>query len=350
MMDFYRNKRVFVTGHTGFKGSWLCRVLHNFGAIVTGYALEPGDDKSLFRISKLEDRIDSVIGDIRDFNTLKNAILKAQPEIVIHMAAQPLVIESYRDPVYTYETNVMGTVYLMEALRDCPCVRSILNVTTDKVYRNEEREEGYREEEYLDGFDPYSNSKSCSELVTNSYRNSFYFKKRVAVSTARSGNVIGGGDFSDNRIIPDCIRAAINQEEILVRNPNSIRPYQHVLEPVMAYLMIIQKQYEMFELQGSYNVGPKEDDCITTSQLVSVFCSKWGDDMKWSSKEKAGPHEAGFLKLDCLKIQNTLGWKPCWGIEKAVEMTVNWMKAYLVKEDMEQYMNQQISEFWSSHR
>lgn len=344
-MNFYKNKRVFVTGHTGFKGTWMCKVLINSGAIVTGYALKPTSNPSLYQISNLDGKMKSIIGDIRDYDNLKKSIISANPEIVIHMAAQPLVIESYNKPVYTYETNVMGTVHLLDAVRVCSSVKSVLNVTTDKVYKNLERESGYTEDETLDGYDPYSNSKSCSELVTNSFRKSFYFKKNIALSTVRSGNVIGGGDFSENRIIPDCIKAATNNEEIIIRNPNSIRPYQHVLEPIMAYLLIAKKQYENYNYQGSYNVGPYEDDCITTEKLVNVFCEKWGGNIKWITTEAKGFHESGCLKLNCTKIFNTFGWKPHWNIEKAIEMTVEWMKVYNSKGAIELCMDNQIIKY-----
>ena len=241
---FYRGKRVFVTGHTGFKGAWLCRILQKYGAVVTGFSTEPPTTPSLFETARVADGMTSVIGDIRDFDALYAAFSAAQPEIVLHLAAQPIVRESYRAPVYTYETNVMGTVHILECVRKTDCVRSFLNVTTDKVYENKEWEWGYRENEPLDGFDPYSNSKSCSELVTHSYKNSFFADGRVAISTARAGNVIGGGDFAADRIIPDCVRAALAGEEIVVRNPYSTRPYQHVLEPLFAYLMIAARQYE----------------------------------------------------------------------------------------------------------
>lgn len=240
-MEFYRGKRVLVTGHTGFKGSWLCKVLANAGAIVTGYSLEPPTEPNLFKISGIEQKMRSIIGDIRDLARLKEAFQEAQPDIVFHLAAQPIVRDSYKDPVYTYETNVMGTVNVCECVRMNTCVKSFLNVTTDKVYHNREWEWGYRETDPLDGYDPYSNSKSCSELVTSSYINSFFNNMDVAVSTARAGNVIGGGDFANDRIIPDCIRAAQKRENIIVRNPYSTRPYQHVLEPLAAYLRILER-------------------------------------------------------------------------------------------------------------
>lgn len=274
-LSFYKDKKVFVTGHTGFKGSWLCKILANAGADVTGYSLNPSTTPSLFEIANISQDIHSVIGDIRDYKALKAAFDEAQPEIVLHLAAQPIVRDSYRNPAYTYETNVMGTVNILECVRTTDCVKSFLNVTTDKVYLNKEWPWGYRENEELDGYDPYSNSKSCSELVTHSYKNSFFNDGHVAISTARAGNVIGGGDFANDRIIPDCIRAAIKHEDIIVRNPFSTRPYQHVLEPLYAYLMIAAMQYQDNKYAGYYNVGPDDQDCFQTGVLVDLFVNKW---------------------------------------------------------------------------
>ena len=295
-LSFYKGKKVFVTGHTGFKGSWLCKILINSGAIVTGYSLQPPTEPALFYLAGIETQMNSVIGDIRDFGKLKESFDKAQPDIVLHLAAQPIVRESYRDPMYTYETNVMGTVNILECVRHSETVKSFLNVTTDKVYLNKEWAWGYRENEELNGFDPYSNSKSCSELVTQSYKNSFFADGKVAISTARAGNVIGGGDFANDRIIPDCVRAAISKKNIIVRNPFSTRPYQHVLEPLYAYLMIAAKQYEDINYAGYYNVGPDDVYCFKTSALVDLFVSKWGDGLTWVNKYDGGPHEANFLK------------------------------------------------------
>ena len=272
LTDFYRDKRVLVTGHTGFKGAWLCRILALAGARVTGYSLEPPTDPSLFEIAGLEDRMDSVIGDIRNLKGLRDVFERVRPEVVFHLAAQPIVRDSYKDPVYTYETNVMGTVNVMECVRLTDSVRSFLNVTTDKVYENREWEYGYRECDPLDGYDPYSNSKSCSELVTHSYQKSFFSDGRCAVSTSRAGNVIGGGDFANDRIIPDCIRAAATGKDIIVRNPHSTRPYQLVLEPLAVYLTIAMRQHEDGRYQGYYNVGPDDKDCVTTGRLVDMFC------------------------------------------------------------------------------
>ena len=280
-MEFFKGKTVLVTGHTGFKGAWLCKMLVNAGADVVGYALNPPTEPSLFELIDLKHRMHSIIGDIRDLKHLENVFAEYQPEIVMHLAAQPIVRDSYKNPVYTYETNVMGTVNICECVRLNPCVKSFLNVTTDKVYHNNEWEWGYRENDPLDGYDPYSNSKSCSELVTHSYINSFFNEMDVAVSTARAGNVIGGGDFANDRIIPDCIRAVQKGEDIIVRNPHSTRPYQHVLEPLAAYLMIVQKQYENRKYAGFYNVGPDDCDCVTTGDLVDLFCECWGEGQSW---------------------------------------------------------------------
>jgi len=342
-MDFWKGKRVFITGHTGFKGSWLCHILLNAGADLTGYALSPPTDPNLFTLSGVEDKMKSVIGDIRDREKLVNEFNKANPEIVIHMAAQPIVRESYTQPAYTYEVNVMGTINILECLRQSENVKSFLNVTTDKVYYNNEWEWGYRETDSLDGYDPYSNSKSCSELVTHSYKNAFF--ENIAISTARAGNVIGGGDFANERIIPDCVRAVQSNEQITLRNPNSVRPYQHVLEPLTAYLMIMQKQYEDTNYQGYYNVGPDDADCVSTAVLADIFCREWGDGLSWVSKQDDGPHEANFLKLDCSKIKAKFGWLPRWNIHDAVKRTVEWTKVYLSGGDVAEIMDLQINEF-----
>lgn len=349
-LNFYKGKRVFVTGHTGFKGSWLCKMLANTGAIVTGYSLNPPTSPSLFEIAAIEQDIHSVIGDIRDYPSLKAAFDEAQPEIVMHLAAQPIVRDSYKDPMYTYETNVMGTVNILECVRNSTCVKSFLNVTTDKVYLNKEWIWGYRENEELDGYDPYSNSKSCSELVTHSYKNSFFADGRVAISTARAGNVIGGGDFANDRIVPDCIRAAMKHEDIIVRNPFSTRPYQHVLEPLYAYLMISAMQYEDGEYAGYYNVGPDDCDCFQTGVLVDLFVKHWGKDMKWINCYDGGPHEANFLKLDCSKLKTTFGWKPHWNLDKAISMVVEWSKCWVDNGDIRVCMDKEIEEFLNGGR
>ena len=345
-LSFFKNKKVFLTGHTGFKGAWLSKILVKGGALVTGYSLEPPTKPNLFDICDNCENMISVIGDIRDRDQLLEAFEQASPEIVIHMAAQPIVRESYNNPVYTYETNVMGTVNLLECIRlNGEPVRSVLIVTTDKVYRNNEWHWGYRERDVLDGYDPYSNSKSCAELVTHSYKRSFFEDTDVAISTARAGNVIGGGDFAVDRIVPDCVRAAVKGDAIVVRNQNSIRPYQHVLEPLFAYLLIIQKQYENQDLADSYNVGPDDIDCVTTGQLAMLFCEKWGKKQTWLSQSAKGPHEAGFLKLDCSKMKATFNWKPKWRVEQAIEKTVEWTKAYYGKDDILTVMDSQIENY-----
>lgn len=344
-MDFYRGKKVFVTGHTGFKGSWLCRILLNAGAEVTGYSLQAPTEPNLFSMADLEQNINSVIGDIRDAETLREHFNTAKPEIVLHLAAQPIVRESYNSPSYTYETNVMGTVNLLECVRRSDCVKSFLNVTTDKVYKNMEWPWGYRENEPLDGFDPYSNSKSCSELVTHSYKNSFFADRITAISTARAGNVIGGGDFAKDRIIPDCVRAMQKNEPVIVRNPHSTRPYQHVLEPLFAYLMIARKQYEDRKFAGWYNVGPDECDCVTTGELVDLFCKTWGNGAKWENRCVGGPHEANFLKLDCSKIKTLFGWKPTWHITDAIDNVCRWTKMWLEGSSVSGEMDREILTF-----
>lgn len=346
-LGFYRGKRVFVTGHTGFKGAWLCRILIGAGAIVTGYALEPPTQPNLFSLAGLEGKITSVVGDIRNFDALRDAFEKAKPEIVLHLAAQPIVRDSYTEPAYTYETNVMGTVNLLECVRRTEMPpRSVVNITTDKVYQNREWVWGYREDEPLDGFDPYSNSKSCSELVTHSYKNSFFADGKVAISTARAGNVIGGGDFAHDRIIPDCVRAVEKGKPAGVRNARSTRPYQHVLEPLMAYLMIARRQYENRSLAGWYNVGPDECDCVTTGELVELFQEKWGGGFTWLNQTQAdAPHEANFLKLDCSKLKSVFGWKPRWHIEQAVEQTAAWTRVWLSGGDIPAEMDREINAY-----
>ena len=374
LFDFYKGKRVFISGHTGFKGSWLSTILVNAGAKVIGFSSGSKEGQlRLFDLCKIGDEIVHLKGNIQHLQSLLDAFQLYQPEIVFHLAAQPIVRESYRNPVETYMTNVMGTVNSLEAVRQSPSVRSVLNVTTDKVYENREWCWGYRENEPLDGYDPYSNSKSCSELVTHSYIRSFFqcstldssasdkHSVDTAVSTARAGNVIGGGDFAIDRIIPDCVRAASKGESIVIRNPHSIRPYQHVLEPLFAYLSIAARQYEDSSVSGYYNVGPDEADCVETSSLVDLFCKYWNDNnqdnrndennknLTWTAQMDVGPHEANFLKLDCSKIKAVFGWRPRWNIETAVEKTIEWTKVWLSNRSdsnkVRACMNKQIEEF-----
>ena len=346
LREFYSGKNVLVTGHTGFKGSWLCRILTDLGARVTGYALAPSTDPALFEIAGLEGRMRSITGDVRDLSYLRLVFEETRPEIVFHLAAQPIVRASYEEPVYTYETNVMGTVHVLECVRTCPSVRSFLNVTTDKVYLNIESDYGYRENDPLDGYDPYSNSKSCSELATHSYARSFFSDGRCAISTARAGNVIGGGDFARDRIVPDCIRAAEAGRQIVVRNPHSVRPYQHVLEPLAVYLLIAMRQYQDRSYAGCYNVGPDDEDCVTTGRLADLFCRAWGDGASWLDRYDGGPHEAAFLKLDCGKVKETFGWNPRLHVDEAVGWTVEWTKQWLAGADMPKVMDAQIGRFF----
>jgi len=350
-ISFYKNKKVLITGHTGFKGSWMSMVLLELGAKVAGYALAPEGEENLFDICQLKDKMESHMGDIRDLAHLQQVFQEFQPEIVIHMAAQPIVRESYKRPVYTYETNVMGTVNVLECIRNTASVKSVINVTTDKVYRNLEKQEGYIETDELNGYDPYSNSKSCSELVTSSYVNSFLAERNIAVSTMRAGNVIGGGDFAIDRIIPDCVRAAIVGEDIIVGNPYSVRPFQHVLEPVVAYLYVAMEQYKDSSLAGAYNVGPEDKDCWTTGNLADLFCQKWAEvvekEVHWVNKHDGGPHEAGFLKLNCAKMKDVFGWMPKWNMNINMDKIVEWEKVYMEGSliDVQKCMKEQIWEY-----
>lgn len=344
---FYQGKRVLVTGHTGFKGSWLCAMLQLAGAEVTGYALAPEENENLYTIGRIQQGMTSIIADIRQITLLEQAFQQCQPEIVIHLAAQPLVLEGYRNPRETYEINVMGTVNMLECVRACPSVRSVVNITTDKVYENKEWCWGYREDERLNGRDPYANSKSCADLLTESYRKSYFTQRPIALSTARAGNVIGGGDFAKDRIIPDCVRAARSKKPITLRHPQSIRPYQHVLEPLSAYLLIAQRQYEDQTIGDSYNVGPDDEDCLTTQALAEIFCRHWGEGLSWQNDGDDKEHEDNYLKLDCAKLKARLGWQSKWSAETAVMKTVEWMQAYLAGTDMAAVMKQQIEAYFA---
>ena len=350
LADFYQGKKILVTGHTGFKGTWMCAVLLGLGADVTGYSLKPPTSPSLFALTSMDKRVHSIVGDVRDLEHLKQVFEEVRPELVIHMAAQPIVRESYRNPVYTYNVNVMGTVHVLECVRTCDSVKSFLNVTTDKVYKNREWEWGYREDEELCGFDPYSNSKSCSELVTESYRNSFFRESGAAISTARAGNVIGGGDFAIDRIIPDCVRAIEKKQAIVLRSPNSVRPYQHVLEPIAAYLQIVMEQYKTVGLAGHYNVGPDENSCIRTVELVQTFSEIWeditGEGFIWECAGDKEFHEANFLKLDCSRIRSRIGWKSKWDYREMLRKTAEFTYGYLQKADLIKIMDRQIKEYF----
>lgn len=361
LRQFYQGKRVLVTGHTGFKGSWLCRMLLMLGAEVWGYALNPPTSPNLYTLLDLDAELHSVIADIRDFESLQKCYREAQPDLVFHLAAQPIVRDSYKDPLGTYETNVMGTVHLLECMRRIPGARSFLNVTTDKVYENNEiAGHGFTEEEKLDGYDPYSNSKSCSELVTHSYQKAFFASSEQGdvfaipagaprISTARAGNVIGGGDFANDRIVPDCVRATVAGRSIAVRNPYSTRPYQHVLEPLYVYLTIVMRQAQNAAYADCYNVGPADEDCITTGELADYFVKYWGEDASWENMaEENAPHEANFLKLDCAKLRRTFGWNPVWHVEEAIRETVEWYRAWAAGEDMCAWTDKQIRMFFEA--
>lgn len=344
--DFYKDKKVLITGHTGFKGAWLTAILLSAGAKVTGYSLEAPTDPSLFELTGLGSKIRSVIGDVRDYDKLKAVFDEERPQIVFHLAAQPIVRKSYDEPRLTFDTNVMGTVNVLECVRLTDSVKSFLNVTTDKVYLNRDDDIAFTEDMMLDGYDPYSNSKSCSELVTHSYVKSFFSEaSSPAVSTARAGNVIGGGDFAEDRIIPDCVRAALSGKEIIIRNPKATRPFQHVLEPLWVYLEIAEKQMKDRIYAGYYNVGPDITDTKTAGELAQMFCDEWGDSLRWVDKSDGGPHEAAFLKLDCSKLKKSFGWKSVWHIERAVQETVNWSRAYASGEDVMAEMMREIAEY-----
>lgn len=352
-LGFFKGKSVLVTGHTGFKGMWLCHVLKRVGASVIGYALEPRD-KDLFQTINSCDKIDSHIADIRDLGKLSEVFHLTRPDIVLHLAAQPLVLDSYVQPAYTFETNIMGTVNILECVRQSKSVCSSVIITTDKVYHNNEWAYGYREIDALGGRDPYSSSKSCAELVSEAYQLSFLQTSNIPLSTARAGNVIGGGDTSVNRIIPDCIRSALKGEPILIRNPDSVRPYQHVLEPLFAYLLISQQQYQNPEIAGAYNIGPKEEECLTTNELVSIFCHLWGNGQSWKCLNASDAlHESDLLRLDCSKIHSVLGWHPAWDIKKAMAKTIEWERAFHCGEDILALMDRQIDEYlgdWANGR
>jgi len=342
--SFWAGKRVFLTGHTGFKGSWLSLWLKFLGAEITGYALKPPTQSNLFEVASVEKDMRSIIGDIRDLNTLKKAMHEANPDILIHMAAQPLVRYSYSNPVETYATNVMGTVHVLEAARDNQNIRALLNVTSDKCYDNKEINRGYKEDEAMGGFDPYSNSKGCAELVSSAYRNSFfnidrYQEHGVALATARAGNVIGGGDWAEDRLIPDFMRSMEKKEKLIIRNPHAIRPWQHVLEPLHGYLILCQKLYEEGPLfSESFNFGPEEKDAKDVEWIASHIVKAWGEGAAYEvSANTESLHEAHFLKLDCTKANKKLGWQVKWDIHSGLEKICAWHKAHLKNEDMHQY-------------
>jgi CDP-glucose 4,6-dehydratase len=324
---FWKGKKVFVTGHTGFKGSWLCMLLKHLGAEVYGYALNPPTTPSLYNLCHIDSDVTSVIGDIRDFEKLKKSIVASQAEILIHMAAQPLVRYSYQNPVETYEVNVMGTVNVLEAIKHSSTIKSVVVVTTDKCYENKEWPWSYRENEPMGGFDPYSSSKGCAELVTAAFRNSFFSSQsKVCLASARAGNVIGGGDWAMDRLIPDFIRAMQKHEKIVIRSPKAIRPWQHVLEPLTGYLVLAEALYNDKKYSEAWNFGPNDEDAKTVEWIVKKLCEKWGNNSSYEIDKNPNLHEATFLKLDCSKAKHYLGWYPRWTLEKTLDSIVAFAK------------------------
>ena len=350
--DIYIGRKVLVTGHTGFKGSWICLLLNKLGADVYGYALVPPTNPSLFVEANIGQLITSNIGDIRDYNFLLKTLNEIQPEIIIHMAAQPLVMESYRNPRETYEINVMGTVNLLDAARQVSSVKAILNVTTDKCYENKEWHWGYRENEPMGGYDPYSNSKGCSELVTSSFRSSYFNPKEysihgVALASARAGNVIGGGDWANDRLIPDFIRSISKGEKVKIRSPFAIRPWQHVLEPLTGYLALCEKLYsEGPAFAEAWNFGPEDKDAKNVEWITQTICELWGDNAEFEIDKNPQPHEANYLKLDCSKAKAELGWIPKWDIENTLKSIVVWNKSFIAGDNIRIVTENQIDEYF----
>jgi CDP-glucose 4,6-dehydratase len=343
--DFWKGKRVFLTGHTGFKGSWAALWLHSLGAIVKGYALAPPTSPSLFDEAKVGLIIDSQIGDIRDQDALYEGMTTFNPDILIHMAAQPLVRYSYDAPVETYEVNVMGTVKVLEVARSCSNLKAIVNITTDKCYENDGRSQGYKENDPMGGYDPYSSSKGCAELVTSAYRRSFLQEQGVALASVRAGNVIGGGDWADDRLIPDILRSFEKSEPVVIRNPKATRPWQHVLEPLSGYLVLTQELYKNQESYAEgWNFGPNEKDAKPVDWILDKMISKWPNS-RWKLDQNSSPHEAGFLKLDISKAESKLGWKPVWELSQTLEKIIVWHKAWLDKKDMQAVCLSEIKEY-----
>ena len=351
---FWQGKKVFLTGHTGFKGSWLALWLQDLGAKVTGYSLPAPTEPSLFSLANVAKNMSHTIGDIRDGQNLKRAIDEVQPEIVLHLAAQPLVRYSYRKPVETYETNVMGTLHLLEAIRSIGSVRSCVLITTDKCYENREWDWGYREIDPMGGYDPYSSSKGCMELLSASYRNSYfptqkYEEHKTAIATARAGNVIGGGDWAEDRLIPDMVNAFINRQPAIIRNPNAIRPWQHVLEPLSGYLELAQKLYEQGpEYAEAWNFGPELHDAKPVSWIAKELSTLWGEEAQWQTDNNEHPHEAHYLKLDCSKAYARLNWRPRWSLKQALANITEWHKAHECGADMHALTLQQIHQYQSA--
>ena len=349
---FWKDKKVFLTGHTGFKGSWLSLWLSSMGAKVSGYALAPNTTPSLFNVLDIDSLIEtSHIADIRDLPTLQKAMTQAKPDVVIHMAAQPLVRYSYANPVETYATNVMGTVHVLESTRRIESARATVVVTTDKCYENREREAGYREDEAMGGFDPYSSSKGCAELVTSAYRQSYFTNSTQGnqIASARAGNVIGGGDWSEDRLIPDAIRAFEASQPLMIRNPLATRPWQHVLEPLSGYLILAQALYGRGSVFASaWNFGPNDDDNRSVQEVAELMISQWDKTARWEKEGSEQPHEAHLLKLDCSKARSQLGWIPKWNLEFATQKIVQWQKAYQAKENMQVVSLAQINQYMNA--
>ncbi|MEJ1958856.1 MAG: CDP-glucose 4,6-dehydratase [Nitrosomonadales bacterium] len=349
--SFWSGKKVFITGHTGFKGSWLSLWLQELGAEVTGYALQPSTSPSLFEEADVSSGMCSIISDIRDGERLTTEMRAVAPEIVIHMAAQALVRYSYVAPVETYATNVMGTVHLLEAVRNTPSVRAVVNITSDKCYENREWDWGYRETDHLGGHDPYSNSKGCAELVTAAYRNSFFNPEKysahgVALASARAGNVIGGGDWAQDRLIPDIMRAITQGKPVNIRNPHAIRPWQHVLEPLSGYLTLGQKLYEEGAAYAEgWNFGPNDDDAKPVQWIVERLTQSWGEGASWVLDKSDHPHEAHYLKLDCSKAKARLQWHPRWNLQTTLDSITRWHKRRLGGENMKTVSLEQIAAF-----
>jgi CDP-glucose 4,6-dehydratase len=334
---FWKGKKVFITGHTGFKGSWLSLWLQDMGAVVKGYALEPNTNPNLFTQAKVGQNMDSEIGDITDLNHISESMKIFNPEVLIHMAAQPLVRFSYQEPVVTYATNVMGTVNVLEAARKCSNLKAIVSVTTDKCYENKEWDWGYRENEPMGGHDPYSSSKGCAELVTAAYRKSFFdYENSAFLASARAGNVIGGGDWSADRLIPDILKAFEKNEPVIVRNPMSTRPWQHVLEPLSGYLVLAQHLFEVgSSVAEAWNFGPKDEDCKPVSWILDRMVTNWGNGASWQLDKNNNPHEAGYLKLDCSKAAMRLNWYPKWNLEYTLESIINWHQHYIAQKNIQ---------------
>lgn len=348
--SFWNGKKVFITGHTGFKGSWLSLLLQNCGAIIRGYSLAPNSKPNLFNSGSVVDGMDSIIGDIRDLEKLNNSLSKFSPEIVIHMAAQPLVRLSYKNPVETYSTNVMGTVNLLETVRNTPSVKAVVNVTTDKCYENKEWVWGYREDEPMGGHDPYSSSKGCSELVTAGYRSSFFHAPDSAnIATARAGNVIGGGDWSEDRLIPDIIKSFENNQSVVIRNPNAIRPWQHVLESLSGYLLLAEKLCTGGEQYAqAWNFGPNDDGIKSVGKIVEYMANRWGNGASWAIEAREQPHEAQLLRLDISRAKHVLGWIPKWDLDVALDSIIEWHRKFNAGEEMQAITLRQIADFEES--